>query len=40
MPMETLDKDTFREFTRQVFDRLDRHERLIASLTGCNLPSD
>ena len=40
MPMETLDKDTFKEFTRQVFDRLDRHERLIASLTGSNLPSD
>ena len=38
--METLDKDTFKEFTRQVFDRLDRHERLIASLTGSNLPSD
>ena len=38
--MEMLDKDTFKEFTRQVFDSLDRHERLIASLTGSNLPSD
>lgn len=40
MPMDTLDKDTFREFVRQVFDRLDRHERLIASLTGNNLPTE
>ena len=38
--MDTLDKDTFREFVRQVFDRLDRHERLIASLTGNNLPTE
>ncbi|UVS41457.1 helix-turn-helix domain-containing protein [Bacteroides fragilis] len=38
--MDTLDKETFREFMRQVFDRLDRHERLIASLTGSNAPTD
>lgn len=38
--MDALDKNTFEVFVRQVFDRLDRHERIIASLTGGNLPSD
>ena len=38
--MDTLDKDTFKEFVRQVFDRLDRQERMIAALSGYWKPSD
>ena len=35
--MDTLDKETFREFMRQVFDRLDRHERLFDNQDLCLL---